>query len=521
MNVASVRAVVLNEMRVRTRRLSSLVAMLAVIAIAWLLIPDPATGRSLIVVDKARLAYNSIALAIGSSSLASLLFGIGGFYLVRGRTREDLLHGMGGVLAATPVGSAGFLFARWLGAVAYLCALVLALMAGMLVLQAVRGETPLSPLVYLQTYALLLLPTLLLAASIAVLCDAWAPLMGKRGDVLYFAFWIGQFSIVPQMITKRSDQLGVLSIFDASGLATTIHRLRQQFHSDHFSIGGSRFDPTLTRIVLDDFWTAEMVVSRLACMLVMATPLLLAIALFHRFSPDRVKPMAHSRRRSLLTQLNRLLSPALRLVRPLFGLATRIPGRGGQVLADVALTLSANPAAIVAMVALFAAGLLSDAKALPGVLMAAIACWGIVVSDLAARDHQAATEAMTAAAPGGAGWRYLRQWLVTALLAYLCTAPVLLRWLGENPLRAAALVTGILALSAAASLLGRLTRTGRTFLGLFLFGLYLATQIKNAPWWDVVGFNGAANLQSIGAQTAFAVAAGVLGYLYNLREGKR
>ena len=54
---------------------------------------------------------------------------------------------------------------------------------------------------------------------------------------------------------------------------------------------------------------------------------------------------------------------------------------------------------------------------------------------------------------------------------------------------------------------------------LIMFGLYAATQIKTIAWWDVVGFNGVANMQSIAAQSAFAIAACILGYVYNKRKG--
>ncbi|MEO8102823.1 MAG: hypothetical protein ABI790_09865 [Betaproteobacteria bacterium] len=512
-------AVVMNEVRVRMRRLSSLVALMAVVAISWAMVVDPGQGEALITVGKRALVYSSAVLAVGSSGLAAILFGLAGFYLVRGRTRDDLICGLGSVLAATPMRSSVFLFARWLGAAAYLFALMLALMATMLVVQWVRGVPPLQPLVYLQTYLLLVLPTLLLVASFAVLCDAYAPLMGKGGDVLYFLFWIGQFTAVPVEVSKQSGGPGALAAIDISGLAAVMSRFRQLFNTNSFAIGGNTYDMSLPPLPLNDFWTGELIAMRLVCMLVATLPLFVAIALFHRYSPDRVKAVSARKSFSLLALVNRLLRPATRLVRPLFTVAARLPGIAGQALADAALTLTASPAALVAMLGLFAAGVLASPASLPGVLVAAIACWGILISDLAVRDYQSSIEAMTAAVPGGGARRFTRQLMVTALLGYLCTAPILARWLTQYPLRAAALVTGILALSAAASLFGRMTRTGRTFLALFLFGLYAATQVKSVAWWDVVGFNGVADMQSIGAQSVFAVAAAVLGYLYNKRKG--
>lgn len=519
--LAMIRAIVMNEVRLRTRRFSTLVILLLVVVVSWSMVADPATGQSMMTVGKAAVKYNSTALAVGSSVLASLLFGLFAFYLVRGRTREDLIHGMGGVLAATPIGNATLLFARWLGAVAFLSVLVLALMATMMAVQWIRGVGPIQPLVYLQTYALLLMPTLLLAASIAVLSDAYAPLMGKGGDVLYFAFWLGQFSAVPAEITKHTSDLGHIAAIDVSGLAAILIRFRQLFNTDGFSIGGREFDTGLPMMVLDNFWSNELILMRLVCIAFTMLPLLLAIALFHRYSPDKVKTASARRSRSLLALLNRILNPVTRVVRPLFAIAARLPGFAGQVLADIALTLTANPAAVVAMIIIVALGTFSGPVQLGGVLIAAIGCWGILVSDIAVRDYQSATESMTAAAPGGAVRRYVRQLIVTLLLGLLCVAPVLAHWLINSPMRAAALLSGLLALSASASLLGRTTRTGRTFLALFLFGLYTSTQIKSIPWWDVVGVNGVANAHTVSVQLAVGVIACAIGYFYNQRKATK
>lgn len=522
MNIAAhlslVAAVAGNEVRLRTRRISSLVTVFVVMAITWMIIPNPATGRSLVVVDKVRLIYNSQTLAIGSTMLASFLFGLAAFYLVRGRTREDLRCGLGGVLAASPVGNIAFVFARWLGSVAYLGVLSLALMATMMVLQVIFAEAPLEPLTFLLTYGLMLLPTLLLAASIAVLCDACAPLMGKGGDVLYFMFWLGQFSVLPMELSKAKSTDGVLALVDISGLATMVHRFRALFHTEYFSVGGNHFDAAQTPLVLTDFWTGEMALLRIGCMLLMTLPLFVAALLFHRYSPDKVKAASANTRASLWTLVNRLLTPATRLVRPLFTLAARVPGFMGQALADAALTLTASPAGLVAMLVILVFGALAPQASLPGVLTAAVVCWGIVISDLSVRDFQSATESMSAAVRGGATQRYARQLVVTFALGLLATSTVLLRWLADSPFRALVLLSGLFALSAAASLLGRLTRTGRTFLALFLFGVYLAANVREVAWFDVIGFNGVANPRSVAAQLVFGLVACICGYMFNQRK---
>ena len=516
MNIAMTAAVVAHEIRLRSRRLSSLVAVFAVVAASWLIVLDPANGHSMVVIEKTRAIYNSTALALGTSVIASFLLGLGGFYLVRGRTRDDLVNGVGAVLAATSVSNAAFVFARWLGAVAYLVMLVLAMAATMMVLQAVRGEAPLEPLVFLQMYAFMLLPTLLLAASVAVLCDNWRPLMGKGGVMLYFVLWIGQFSAMASLIGKHSDKLGSLAAIDISGLGTIVHRMREIFHSDQFSFGGGQFDASLPSIVLHDFWTWEMVAMRVTCMLVTILPLVPAMLLFHRYAPDRVKSFSVSRN-SLWSILNRLLQPVTALIRPLFSIAMRTPGFAGQVLAEMALALKANPVALVAILILWLIGAGVNTSDLGGVLAAAMACWGILISDISVRDMQSATSALTAVVPGGTSRRYWRHLLATALLGFVCAAPVLLRWLEVNPMGTLALLTGVFALSAVANTLGRLSRTGRTFLALFLFYLYVATQVKSEPWFDVVGFNGLANTTTIVSVFLAGILAAAAGFVYNQR----
>ena len=69
-------------------------------------------------------------------------------------------------------------------------------------------------------------------------------------------------------------------------------------------------------------------------------------------------------------------------------------------------------------------------------------------------------------------------------------------------------MAGLLFLSAAAALLGQLTQASRTFLALFLFGLYLNLQKTGLAALDMLGLAGAA---SIGSVAGYALA-GALGF---------
>jgi hypothetical protein len=501
MNAPALKMLLLTEVRLRMRRTGTLVAVLALIVLTWLMVGDPAKGQALLVVGKMRVAYTSSCLALGSAGLGGLFLGLAGFYLARGRMSEDARSGAGSVLAATQVGNAVFLFGRWLGAVAYLCGLLAIFLLTMLVLHAVRGEGPIQLLVYLQAFALTLLPLVFFTAAMAVLCDAWAPLMGKRGDVLYFVFYMAQMA-VPIVATVEGAGWTPLLLLDFSGLGATVMSVRSVIHSDSFILGGGDFDPALPAVMLPQWlWSVQLGATRLGCAAVALLPLLPALLLFHRFDPERVKVRAAGAGGwSRLAMLNRLFRPLASLVRPLFALAARTPGVAGYAAAVLALTLASNPAAIAAALGLFVAGCLVPGKALGALTIAAIAIWGVLVSDISVRDRQYDVDAMSAAVPGGGERRYVAQLLASCLLALLFTAPVLLRWLLAEPVRGAALLTGVPALAAAASLLGKLSRTSRAFLALFLFGLYVATQVDKVPSFDVVGFNGVASVQSVALQ---------------------
>ena len=517
MNCHMIKVLVLNEVRLRMRRLSTLVALLAVVAISWAMIPDPSSGTAFMAVDNARILYTSASLSLGSAMMGGLLFGLGGFYLVRGRIGEDIRSGTGSVIAATGVGNALFLYGRWLGGVVYLLALILAFMGAILVCHALRGDGPIELLVYLQTYALLLLPMVFFAVSCAILFDSFAPLMGKGGDILYFVWWSAQLSLSPLTALHKLPS-DVLLLFDFNGMAMAWSSLGAHFDLKNMSVGASEFDPALATVTLPAaFWSAKVILMRCASALLALLLVLPASFLFHRFSPDRVK-LAASKRRSPLALINQWLRPLSKLVQPLFRLAAAIPGFWGQVVADVALTLAASPAAIAAVIVAVAASLLGNLPTLGPLTMACVAFWGVLVADLSTRDYQAGIEDMTGALRGGIVQRYARQLAATGLLGFLFMGVVAVRWSLHDPLRAGALVVGIVSLSALATLFGRCSRTPRLFMALFLFGLYVAVNAIRVPMIDVVGFNGVANAGTVLTQLGIAIGAALVGYAYNGRR---
>ncbi len=518
MNARLFGVLVWNEMRLRLRRTSTLVALLVVASIGLMLIPDPAGGRSMIVVEHARMLYTSAALALGSAIPFGLIFTLGSFYLVRGRVGEDIRSGVGLVIGASRIGSAQFVFSRWLGALLYLLALAGAFTASMLFCHLLRSSEPLALWVYLSTYILLLLPALMFSAACATLFDSFAPLMGKAGDVLYFFVWIALCSFVGMLGHDTDATLRYGMAFDFSGVTIALSNLKLHLHTNNIAIGSHPFDARLAPLLVPNlFWSAQAVALRCAAAVLALLPLAPACVLFHRYSPDRVKASSARLRRSPLALLDSWLRPLSRLSAPLFRLAGALPGLAGQVLADVALTLAASPSAVAALIAALAGSLLAPTASLGAVLTAIVAFWGVLVADLSTRDFQASALDMTGALPGGAPRRYARQLAATMLIGLMFVGVIALRWSVLDPLRAGALLAGVVCVSAVASLLGRCTGTPRTFVALFMLMVYLALSAHAVPAFDVLAFNGSATAGTALAVLGMGVLAALAGVAYNRR----
>lgn len=496
-----------HEWRLRARRTSSLVILGLVIVATWLMIPDNSGTMTLFAVREQRMAYDSSTLAVGGGLLANLLFGLMGFFLARGRSQQELQCGVAPLLASSPLHSGWLLLGRWLGSLAFLMSLAALALLTLVVLQLIRGEGPVQPGPYLAMWLLGIGPSLLLCASMALLCDAWAPLMRRRGDLLFFACWVGQFATLPFTLGEDEQVLRPLQALDFSGMSAIATRLGQLMGTTHLSIGGTDFDPSLgVGHLPDGLWSWPLVSLRLLSALLALLPLLPAFWLFHRYDPDQVKAAAAkagSRGRRLLAAA---LQPLARGAGRLLPLCARVPGWPGQVLADACLALVGQPLALLALPVMLLLGLTLPGEDLGGLMVAVSAAWGLLICGLGAQDHQAGTLGLNASMPGGPGRRRLRPFASALLLGLLFCAPVLLRWAAVAPAQALALLGGLVLMSGLGAALGHWTRGARSFLALFLFWLYVATQARDIPWLDLMAFNGQAQLMTAAMSASLGMA---------------
>ena len=300
-DINTIGILLINEVRLRSRRLSSLFALLLMVAISWSMIPDPQSGMVMMALDDARVAYTSSALAFGSASQASFLLSLICFYLLRGRMSEDIRTGIGSIIATSSIKNSVFIISRWLGGVAYILMLMLAFMAVILVLHLVRGEGGIQIEIYLLTYFLFFLPMAFATSAFAILFDSIPFLMGKVGDIIYFIFWVIQIGWLGAAIsTNGLIGNGIFCLLlDFNGFGAMVSVFKFHLNTTSFSLGYSDFNAALKPIILPSFlWTYQIVFLRLLSAFVAMIPLLIAMPFFHRFSPDKVKASLVRERRS-------------------------------------------------------------------------------------------------------------------------------------------------------------------------------------------------------------------------------
>lgn len=118
--LARTAAIVRGDVLIRMRRVSTLVVFLLLSWTAYVWVPAPSTGRTLMQINGQRVIYNSAAVALGTASLATLFIGLIGFYVVSNALKRDLTTRCGFVVASTTVRNVEYLVAKFAGNVAFL-----------------------------------------------------------------------------------------------------------------------------------------------------------------------------------------------------------------------------------------------------------------------------------------------------------------------------------------------------------------------------------------------------------------
>ncbi|MBA3652093.1 MAG: hypothetical protein H0W66_11605 [Chthoniobacterales bacterium] len=509
-------AIVRTDFLVRFRRVSTVVVFLLLSAFAYVWIPAPSTGRTLIQINGHRAIYNSGAIGMGTASLGMIFVGLFGFYVISNAVRRDVVSRCGLVVASTPMRSGEYLLGKFLGNVFFLVTFLGGFMLTSMAMLIVRGEAAIEPLVFLEQYLLLTPASIVFVSAVAVLFESIPFLSGKIGDVAYFFLWLGAAGLVVGDVASHR-RIGWARYIDFTGFGFMFDQLTRTLHTSSVAIGASPFDPKKATIVfsgltLPGAWVLPRIVSTLAPLALLP----LAVLCFHRFDPVRTGRASEKSNRNWIGRLQHLFKPISRRV---VGLLLR-PAGGGSFLAamwsDAVLTFTLYPLALVAFVAVTVATFCAP---LAGVMPIVFVALAIVVSDVATRDVRANTLASLHAAP------HLRETFVwwklgaTLLLSLFWCAAAIVRMalLGPGPL--VALLGGIVFVAAVATSLGAITANSKTFIVLFLSFWYLVVNDRGANrWMDFAGFYGRANMATLVAYAAIsALAIGLAQILYRAR----
>ncbi|HEX7680031.1 MAG TPA: hypothetical protein VF713_18015 [Thermoanaerobaculia bacterium] len=468
-------AIVRADFLIRFRRLSTVIVFLLLSGFAYVWIPAPSSGKALMVINQTRVLYNSAAIGMGTSMLATIFVGLFGFYVISNAVRRDIDSRCGYVIASTTVRTSEYVIGKFLGNVVFLSTFVFGYMLASMAMLIVRGEAPLQPLLFMKQYAIIAPSTIVLVSVVAIVFESIPFLSGRFGDVLYFFLYSLSLAFVVNMMMHGGA--GLARYFDFSGFGYLMEQTHRNFHTDSMSIGASGFDATKAPMVIAGFnlgggaWA-----TRLVSTLSPIPLLLLAPLFFHRFDPARLRAAGAKGKRGWMRNINALARP---FVRPLAAIPVR-----GAALTDAMMTFASTPFTVFALI-----GITIAALANPASLPIAFALVAVFIADVASRDRRAGTTGLIYAAPR------LRERFVTwklssaAIVALLLLiAPVLHSATAQRD-RLLPLIIGILFIAAAATSLGVISGNPKTFIVLFLTFWYVVVNDKGATKaLDFAGF---------------------------------
>jgi hypothetical protein len=478
-------AIVIADMRIRFRRMSTLVVFLFMTACAYLWVPAPSTGRALLQIAGQRCLYNSAAIGMATASISALMIGLFGYYVISNAIARDTRSRCGFVIASTTMRSSEYLAGKFAGNVIFLVTFMTGFMLCAMAMLLVRGEAPLNPFIFAKQYVLLVPTTIVLVSAIAIVFESIPFLSGRFGDVAFFFFWAFAIGFAVNAI-EHGASVKVAGIFDMSGLGYLLDQTRKVLHTNSMSIGSSNFDPKKGVFIYNGLsWDPAWLVPRTLSMLLPVPMLVIARLAFHRFDPVRVKQGSTKHGSSWWSRINLLFKPFTRAAMTLVTRGSR-PSLIRSSFADALLTISATPVFLIAVIGTSIAALASPSiNAVMVVVFPAIA---ISIADIATRESRAGTSALVWSTPLIKPRLVAWKMLVSFSVASLFLVVPLLR--GAN---IGAALAGALFVCAAATFLGIVSGNPKTFIVLFLSFWYLVVSDKGAtPSLDFGGFNGAA-----------------------------
>lgn len=509
-----IQAIIKTDVILRFRRTSTLVLFLIVCVLAFLSIPDPSTGMTLMSMGESRVLYNSPAIAFATAMNFSILgIGLMGYYMISNSVKRDVTSGVGNTLAATAMRSWEYIVGKFLGNVVFLTALTFGYMLVMMIMVIVRGEAPLEPLIFLRTYALFCAQGILFVSVLSLVFETLPILSTRVGDVVYFFVWIGLMIAPAEQVEKATQAqrkagieqtlstIPLVAYIDVLGLGTGVSAINEQAGADAsagLSVGISDFNPALPLFVLKEVGLpAPWIIAKVLTTFGFMTLLGVALAAFHRFNPTRLRASARKSKRNIFVAISAALKPLSRLTTVLWGAVRTLLGAQGFVrivAAEILLILTLHPASLLVLIGLNIAGL---AVAIPKLQqpIAPLACLALVffTADIGIRERQRGSSSLLLSVPVMKEhfvWiKLLAAWILGLAFAFV---PIV-RLAFVAPGAALSLVVGLLFLSACAVGIGIASGTAKTLMLCSLVLFYISLNSKGLePALDFAGWFGSA-----------------------------
>lgn len=487
----SVLAQVVAEARMRLRSTSTIFAVLGVFALSFLYLPDPSANRVSISWRDGGGAlisgvYSSSYVGAVIGMLSALFLTLIGFYLVAGSIRRDRERHVLEIIAATPVSRLEFILGKWMAHSAYLLIVASTSLVAGVILFLRYGEGSLHPLQFLYPWLLMVPGAMTFTAALAVLFDVTPVLRSRFGWVAWFFAWIFLFMALPTQMAGRleSDQAPHPTIYDPAGLMAFHEMIEEAVPVggvEELSMGIMVISEPVTRVPIRRMSSKALFRPRRAWTLVWITTVLLLSAALFRF---KTSPGREPRTRRIERD-----EPSFADGGGTIGwipTGERRRSTLGAVLAESRLIWNAAgwirwPFVITSALTLFLP--LASAQ---GVAAIAILLVGPIISEVAAREAIHGTATLVLPSPSVPGSHVLWKLGAIGLFVVVGLSPLLTRAILHGPRYGVVFLTGMAGTVLLSTGLGRLTRGGKFFTGLYVVSWYIATQ--GVPSLDFTGW---------------------------------
>ena len=484
-------ALLLADLRQRMRSGRFWFVALAIVVAGWWCLPPLEAGYMVIAVGDHHRGFYSSAWIGMVLAMMSLLWGLVGFYLVRGTVQRDFETRVWQLLGTTSMRRGAYLLAKWASHVAVMGGLLGATLAVGLVAQWVRAEDRHIDLWELVKPSLFIaLPTLAFSAMLAIWFDVIPLLRRTAGNVAFFLVWIALLTAGPAGIAHDrharaagaeapvqqpwTSDLPAMRLMQWSIEHQVADGLPDKTRLEGFCAGCGAVTAPAARFVWTTWEVRPAVLwGRVLWLAAAIAGVLLAVPLLD-WAAARVAPPA----RSGSGRAPRSLRWLRALLQPLQGTAT-----GALVAAEIFVVLRLRPLGWwAAWPPLWGVQLFGPRHA---VALAMLGGWTLlldVFSRSGLRDRDYGTQDLVATAPGAHRRLLLARLLAGIGLAAIAAAPGLLHEFPAHPAMcvAACVIAASIVLWGQAS--AALTRSNRPFELVFIAAAYATTQ--GAPWLD-------------------------------------